>query len=225
MKKYLPYALAALAVFALGFILGSGRSCAGLGQKYWVSRAVYDRDAAAAAEQHTADLEQVQALKAADEKKTVALAEAQKRVDTLTGHSTAVEGQIGNLEAENKKLRENAQAAIDANPALKALVANFDLQIAGYKDVVFTLKQTIAEKDKQIDLWKGKYDDMATQCKTWEAYGNREYGLRMTSDSLRIKAEHAASRSGIVAKIEGVVILGVGGYFGGKALGHALKLF
>lgn len=208
---------------ALGFFVY--RSFRAPDPAYWIARGIYDRDVAAADAQHVKDVEEIGQWRKDDLAKAAEIDIGKEKIKVLMGYSAAVEGEIQTLGEQNKALRENAAAAIEANPALKALVANFDLQIIKYRDVNETLKATLDIQDHQINLWQGRYGDMESQCKTWEAAYNREHGLRLTSDSLRIKAEKTGNSNSVIAKVEGAVILGAAAFLGGKAVGHALNLW
>jgi hypothetical protein len=218
MKKPLPLILAILAAFALGLFLGLTRGCKGLGQDYWIERAKYDAAVASADAQHKTDLQFVQDQKAIiaekDKRITAILAEAGKPSQA----ERAKDAQISDLSARVASLESQGDLA----GALSA--AKDEIR-------VWSEKFTLAEQRHKSDLfnlnveWQGKFDaQVKISDAGWAAY-DREHALRLVSDSLRIKAEHAANTNGIVAKVEGAIILGVGGYLGVKAGGHALKFW
>lgn len=189
--------LAALVLF--GALCGPG-----ITDKYWVSRGEYDRAVKDAADQAEKDNALLVAQKETIARQDADIQARTARIQELTGHQAVFEGQLSDLTAQNVQLRANAQAAIDANPALQALVANFDLQIANLKDQVFTLKAQIAEDDAIIADWKAKYDAAVIEVGVWQARAEREAALRATCDSLRISLEGQltfANRGGNVTLI------------------------
>ena len=217
MKKALPF-LIVLAAFALGLFLGLTRGCKGLGQDYWIERAVYDKDVAAAGELHKTDLQLV-----ADQKAIIATKD--KRIAEIladAGKPTPAE-----------KEKDKTIAGLAAKVA--ALEAQGDLAgaLSAAKDEIhaWSEKFSLAEERHKSDLfnlnaeWQGKFDaQVKISDAGWAAY-DREHALRLVSDSLRIKAEHAANTNGIIAKVEAGLIAAPFIYLGGKAAGHALKIW
>jgi hypothetical protein len=218
MRKTLPYIVGGLALFVLGLVLGLTRSCGGLDKDYWVERAIYDRDIAAANTQHKVDVQLVASQKLIIAARDGQIAEILANAGKPTLAEVEKDGTIARLAAK--------VAVLEARGDLAGALSAARDEIRAWSE-----KFSLAERRHGADLfnlnaeWQGKFD---AQVKIgdagWAAYG-REHAIRMSCDSLRIKAERAANAGGIVAKIEGTVILGVVGYFGGRALGHALKIW
>jgi len=235
-------ALGLLVVWAL---MATSRSCTGPNTKYWMKVAVHEQALKDAAADHLVNLAEIKVLKADNAAKDVDIQAKAGEIQKLKGKTNAAAGEILGLEGENQRLRENVQAAIDANPALQRLVANFELQITKHKEKEFSLEQRLAKVGEPIQTGvdaTGKpvyvYPektitwDLAQQVKNegrradlWEADYNRSQGLLGTERSLRLTSEKKWKRTSLVAKAEAAVIVGGASYMGGKALGHALKLW
>ena len=218
MKKALPVVIGILAAFALGLFLGLTRGCKGLGQDYWIERAVYDKDVAAADAQHKTDLQVV-----ADQKTIIATKD--KRIAEILANA----GKPTPAEKEKDKTIAGLAAKVAEYEAQGNLRAALDASKA--ENVAWSEKFTLAEERHKADLfnlnteWQGKFDaQVKISDAGWAAY-DREHALRLVSDSLRIKAEHAANTNGIIAKIEAALIAAPLIYIGGKAAGHALKIW
>ena len=218
MKKTLPVILVIAAAFALGLVLGLTRGCKGLGQDYWIERAKYDAAVADADKQHGADLalvaDQKLLIAAKDKRIAAILAEA----GTPSQAEQAKDAQIHDLSARvaSYEAQGNLRAALDASKA---------------ENMAWAEKYSLAEERHKSDLfnlneaWQGKFDaQVKISDAGWAAY-DREHALRLVSDSLRIKAEHAANTNGIIAKVEAALIATPFVYLGIKAGGHALKLW
>jgi len=187
-KKILVVAIIA---FVLGAAAGAGivlKSC-GPDEAYWVERAKYDADVktqeqkVGAALAIIADKDKVIAVKDKD------LVARETRIDDLESQAGSNSVRIGALTRETAVLKANAQAAIDANPAVRALVENFELRCAGYEKQIFTLVGIIDEERAAKGDWIAKYNAKDVQYKeAWGAY-EREHGLRLTSDALRVGLE------------------------------------
>jgi len=165
------------------------RSCSGPDKKYWIQRAAYDADVktqeqkVGAALAIIADKDKVIAVKDKD------LVARETRIDDLESQAGSNSVRIGALTRETAVLKANAQAVIDANPAVRALVENFELRCAGYEKQIFTLVSIIDEERAARGDWIAKYNAKDVQFKeAWAAY-EREHALRLTSDALRIGIE------------------------------------
>ena len=209
MKKLLPllpYILAAIfAFFAV-------RSCGGPDAKYWVKKTLYDQAAKDAAVQHVVDMATIVTQDGTIAAKNAAISEKQGRIDILLGHAGAADTVAVTLKAENKRLRENAQAAIDANPALQALVANFDLQIKTSDETIMNLRAVIILKDGIIADWSAKFDAQVTISETWKAAYEREHRLRLTAEELNITLEHQRDASRLYGKFTTAGLAAAGAY-------------
>lgn len=186
-KKLIPYLLCLL----VGGVAGSFitlKSC-GPDKAYWIERAKYDADVKAQEQKVDAGLAVI-----ADKDKVIAdkdkdLVVRETRIDDLESQAGSNAVRIGALTKETAVLKANAQAVIDANPAVRALVENFELRCVGYEKQIFTLVGIIDEERMAKGDWIAKYNAKDVQYKeAWGAY-EREHGLRLTSDALRIGLE------------------------------------
>jgi len=183
--------LVAIIGFALGAAVAAGivlKSC-GPDKAYWVERAKYDADVKTQ-EQKTDMALAIIAEKnrtIAERDKTLKVRET--RIDDLESQAGSNSVRIGALTREMAVLKANAQAVIDANPAVRALVENFELRCVGYEKQIFTLTSIIDEERMAKGDWIAKYNAKDVQFKeAWAAY-ERERALRLTSDALRVGLE------------------------------------
>ena len=181
----------AIITFALGMGLGAGivlKSC-GPDKAYWVKRDAYDAEVRARDEALAVGLAVI-----ADKDKVIAekdkdLAVRETRIDDLEYQAASNAVKIDALAKETAVLKANVQAVIDANPAVRALVENFELRCVGYEKQIFTLVGIIDEERMAKGDWIAKYNAKDVQFKeAWAAY-EREHGLRLTSDALRLGLE------------------------------------
>lgn len=213
--------------------------------KYWMKVAVHEEAMKAAAVAHQQSLAEINALKTDNALKDIDIIDKAKQIWALGSHASTVANENAGLAAENKRLREDAAAAIAASPALQALIANFDLQIKGKDEQIFDLTmqlalvgiplqtgvdakgQPIIEYQPGTITWdmNQKYLNQVGISEKWERDYNTSQGLLATEHSLRLTSEKKGKTMTLVAQAEVVVLTGVGAYFGGKALGHALKLW
>ena len=190
MSKKTP--VVAIIAFALGAALGAGivlKSC-GPDKAYWVERAKYDADVADATQKLGDALVIIAEKDLVIAKKDKDLVVRETRIDDLEAAAGRNAVKITALANETARLKADAQAVIDANPAVRALVDNFELRCVTYEKQIFTLSETVKEERGAKEDWIVKYDAKDVQYKeAWAAYG-REHGLRLTSDALRLGLEH-----------------------------------
>ena len=180
-----------LLVAIIGFALGAGivlKSC-GPNKAYWIERAKYDADVKTQEQKVGAALAII-----AEKNRTIAerdktLEGRETRIDDLESQAGSNSVRIGALTREMAVLKANAQAVIDANPAVRALVENFELRCVGYEKQILTLVSIIDEERMAKGDWIAKYNAKDVQFKeAWAAY-EREHALRLWSDSLRLGLE------------------------------------
>jgi hypothetical protein len=246
MKKALPVIIGILAAFALGLFLGLTRGCKGLGQDYWIERAKYEADLKAANDAKAPMEAENKRLKAENGQLHGTILEQAGTINALKGTADTAHHAAATAAQETARLKANVQAAIDANPGLQALVANYefrlvekDKELAAKDKIIFNLGIPVEtgqldEDGRKVILYpegsvtfnldKERKNEKAG-AKAWETRCLRAEGLLDSCNSLRIKAEKAASTNGIIAKIEAGLIAAPFIYLGGKALGHALKIF
>ena len=187
MKKIIPCLICLLVGGAAGSFI-TLKSC-GPDKAYWVERAKYYSDVKVQ-EQKVEDALAIIADKdliIAEKDKDLAARET--KIDDLeyTAGTNAV--RIGALTRETAVLKADAQAVIDANPAVRALVENFELRCVAYEKQIFTLTGIINEERAAKGDWIAKYNAKDVQFKeAWAAY-EREHTLRLWSDSLRLGLE------------------------------------
>lgn len=235
----------ALGLLVVWTVLATSRSCTGPNTKYWMKVAVHEKAMKDAAAAHVVNLAEIKVLKADNVAKDQDIQAKAGEIQMLKGKTNAAAGEILGLEGENQRLREDAQVAIDANPALQRLVANFEFQITKHKEKEFSLEQRLAKVGEPIQTGvdaKGqpvymypehtitwdlnvKFENQVQVSDKWEADYNTSQGLLATERSLRLTSEKKWKRTSLVAKAEAAVITGGVSYIGGKALGHALKLW
>lgn len=186
-KKLIPYLLCLLVGGVAGSLI-TLKSC-GPDKAYWVERAKYDADVKIQEQKVDAALVVI-----ADKDKVIAerdktLEVRETRIDDLEYQAGSNSVRIRALTKETAVLKANAQAAIDANPAVRALVENFELRCVAYEKQIFTLVGIIDEERMAKGDWIAKYNAKDVQFKeAWAAY-EREHGLRLTSDALRLGLE------------------------------------
>jgi len=226
-KRSLPI-LAALVVGILAGFLLSPKSC-GLGSKYWMRVAVHEQAMKDAAAAHAGSLAEIRDLEADNAAKEEDLRVKIAEIKTIKGQSAAAAGELSMLAAERDRLKRDAQAAIDANPALQALIANFELSETKHREYEHSLELRLAkvgepyeigevdEAGRPIvrypvgtvtgDLWQLIVNERK-RGDLWEADYNRSQGLLKTEKSLRLDAEKKAGAGKFwkaVAVIEPVV--------------------
>ena len=189
MSKKTP--VVAIIAFALGAALGAGivlKSC-GPDKAYWVERAKYDADVADATQKLGDALVIIAEKDLVIAKKDKDLVVRETRIDDLEAAAGRNAVKITALANETARLKADAQAVIDANPAVRALVDNFELRCVTYEKQIFTLTETVKEERGAKEDWIVKFDAKDIQYQEAWAYGQREHGLRLTSDSLRLGLE------------------------------------
>jgi hypothetical protein len=215
MKKLLfPVAFIALVLVCLALL---DRACSGPDPEYWIARDRYLADVAAWDKQHEADLEALAASDALLAAKDEEIAAANSRASAAEARA-AQQAQDGRAMAvENARLKRDAQAAIDANPAVRALVDNFELRCANYEDQIFTLNQRNAEHLAIIDAQGVQIVQLAFQRDTWKKSYDEEHSLRLAGDSIRETLEHQWEKSKFwifVGKYGPPVAFGLGLFLG-----------
>jgi len=242
MKTWHWLALVLVAV-ALGFLAGHST---GLDPAYYVARAKYEADLKAANNAKAPMEAENTRLREDNAKKDAQLVEQAGQIKTLMGTAAQAGQAAATAAEETARLKSNVQAVIDANPGVKALVDNYEFRLAEQGKEITSLRATVAELGIPVDTGKvdaegrkiilypaGSVTDALNKerlnekaiGKNWETRCLRAEGLLVTCDGLRVKAEKQAGFSGLLAKIEAGVILAPVTYLGGKALGHALKLW
>ena len=212
MKKALPWIIAGALV--LGLLALADRSCGGPDPKYWVKRAVYDRD-----------------VKDRDVKLGAALVVVAEQKLIITEKTT----EIAQILADAPKPTPSEQAKDRLIADLEEQIAIFEAQwdlsgaLAASKaeNKAWAEKFTLAERRHQDSLsalnnaWQVKFDAQVSISETWRLTYEREHALRLTCDSLRLDLEKHA-RGG---KFWGYVGKGSAAYFavkGGIKLAQAI---
>lgn len=177
MKKLLPYVALALAVVALFFAL---RSCGGPDERYWIAKATYDQRVKDAAAQHVTDMGTIDTQKGTIAEKNAAIAEKDAKV-------TQYVDKVSTLTAELRALQnaEPVQPELESQP----LVINLRAQVGNLTRMASISINIIAEKDAIIADWTAKFDAQVTISETYKTAYDREHGLRLTSDALRLDLE------------------------------------
>jgi uncharacterized coiled-coil protein SlyX len=159
--------------------------------------------------------EMIAELNAGIAERAVAIAAKQGEINALLADVRDSQAATGGLRAANRKLREDAQAAIAANPTLQALIRNFDLTIGTQEKTISDLLGTIelkdsiiAEKDGQLANWKAKHEAQVIISETWKAGYEREYALRLQAEGLFKIAEHGrkAGKFWRIAALGGTIV-------------------
>jgi len=207
-KKLLPLII----VFALGMAIGAGivlKSC-GPDKAYWIERAVYDRDVKARDDSYAAAMGLVAEKDIVISESAAALSKSAEKVTDLERMIMAGSQAVASQDREIERLKTDASAVIAANPAIKALVNAYEVQIANYKSQVFSLAQQVQElgvpQEAGTDPQTGEkiwiYPEgtitfqlhrqllaTAAQRDAWHAQYEEEHGLRLSCDSLRLGLE------------------------------------
>jgi len=185
-----PLALILIA-FALGAALGAGvvlKSC-GPDKGYWIERAKYDKDVAAQEAKTTEALAMIREAGQIIIDKDNDLAAREAKIDGLEAQAADYFTELDALAKETAVLKVNAQAVIAANPAVRALVENYELRIAASDRRVFTLTAIIDEERMAKGDWIAKYGAAIVQRDEWHRLYDDEHALRLTSDALRLDLE------------------------------------
>ena len=187
MKKLLVPILCLLVGAAAGSII-TLKFC-GPGKAYWIERSKYDADVLTANQKFEDALVIIAEKSLVIAEKNKVLAVRETRIDDLEVAAGRNAVKITALANETARLKTDAQVVIDANPAVRALVDNFELRCVTYEKQIFTLSETVKEERGAKEDWIVKYDAKDVQYEeAWAAYG-REHGLRLTSDALRLDLE------------------------------------
>jgi hypothetical protein len=189
-KKFLPWIL--VGALALGLLALIDRSCGGPDAKYWVKRAVYDKDVAARIAKTTEVLAMIKEAGQVIIDKDNDLAARESKIDELEAQTADYFTELDALAKETAALKANAAMVIAANPAVRALVDNFELRLAASDRQIFTLTATIEEERAAKADWIAKYDAAILQRDAWQGEYNDEHALRLTCDSLRLDLEKHA---------------------------------
>lgn len=186
--SFLPAALIAL---ALGAALGSFvtlKSC-GPDKGYWIERSKYDADVKAGDANLAAALEVIAGKDKLIAEKDAGLAVREARIDELEYRAAGNAAELDALAKETAVLKADIAAVIAANPAVRALVENYDLRCAAYDRQVFSLCAIIDEERAAKGDWMAKFNAAVVQRDIWHRQYDDEYALRLTSDALRVGLE------------------------------------
>jgi hypothetical protein len=216
-KNLLPWALAGFLAIACLALLD--RSCAGPDPAYWVEKAKYDqavKNAAAKDAQAAAELVAAKAIAA-----EIIAAKDREIKEIIAASSKPSPAE----QAKDRKISE-LQAKVESLEAQGDLAGA--LAASKAENSAWAEKFSLAERRHQDSLsalnnaWQVKFDAQVETSNIeigyWKDKYNREYGLRLTSDSLRTKLEGQVSRGEFwkwVALGEPVVF-GLIRIFGGK---------
>ena len=215
MKKYLPHILLGLVLFAGGFL--TSRSCGGPDSKYWMRVAVHDQAMNVAATEHTINLAEIRVLKADNAQRVTENVTLRRDVTTANAKIVSLTHTIIDLAATEPSTTPD----IEALP----IVINLRARVARLTEGFSLAQITIGDQDKIIANLELVVKNTEKIAADWEADYNRSQALLATERSLRLTSEKKWKRTSLLAKAETVVITGGVGYFGGKALGHVLKLW
>jgi len=179
-KNLVPWVLAGF--LALGCLALLDRSCAGPDPAYWVERAKYDAENKAAAELHAADLAVIAADKETIAKKDAEISAIMTNASKPTPAEQAKDRTIAELQAKVERLEASgdlAGALATAKTEISAWAEKFSLAERRHQDSLSALN----------NAWQVKFDAQVDISVHWEAAYNREHGLRLTCDSLRLGLE------------------------------------
>ena len=212
MKNALPYITAGLVILCMFLVM---RSCGGPDPAYWVKKADYERALKDAEAHHQLDIDKIKAAQATIAKNDAIIISFQATIRELRLTIQAAESSNQILKTESDALRTEVQPALDANPRLARYVFTLTEQIKNLDAITLNLNAIIAEKDKQLVAWGGKFNAQVEISATWEAAYNREHGLRLSCDALRADLERQVKSAGkwkwigLVGTVAGFVLGGV----------------
>lgn len=243
--KLKPTWVLMLIAFVLGAAAGAGvvfKAC-GPDPGYWIKRTVYDRDVQDRQDQLNNALGLLAEKEIERLEEQAATAAANERILELERQASAGARAIAARDAQLEILRADAEAAIAANPAIRALVDAYELGRREDKAQIFTLSQTIAELGLPIEngtdpvtgkkLWLyppgtttgGLYAEILTtreEREIWKTQYGEEHTLRLDGDTLRIGLEHSVYSGKFWKAVgKGATIAGV--VWGGIELYNKLK--
>lgn len=190
MKKAWPFVLA----FALGLGVGGAtvikfRKAPAPDPQYWVDRGLYDAAVADVGTRLDQAIAMIQEAAVIITEKDEDLAARETRIDELEQTSAGIALERDALETEAAVLKTEAAAVIEANPAIRALVANYDLRLSAADRQVFSLSALVEEERAAKLDWAAKYEAADAQYReSWAAY-EREHALRLMGDDLRLSLE------------------------------------
>lgn len=182
LKIFIASAVILAAVFAAGYV--TAIKTLGPDPAYWIKKEIYDRDLKKREADLSAALEIIDAKDATIAENDVLISQKDKEIDKLKTDDAAISSTIAALDAQNKTLRTNAAAAIAANPAVRALVEDQDAHIAGYKNLVITLRSRISEERNRANLMGEKFVAAAYQRDIWKKQYEDEHALNIVANGL-----------------------------------------
>ena len=243
--KLKPTWILTLVVFILGAAAGAGvvfKAC-GPDADYWIKRAVYDRDAKDRQDRLDNALGLLAEKEIERQEEQAATSAANERVLELERQASAGARAIAARDAQLEVLRADAETAIAANPAIRALVDAYELGRREDRAQIFTLKAQVAELGIPIEngtdpatgkkLWLyppgtttgGLYAEILTtreEREIWKTQYGEEHKLRLDGDTLRIGLEHKVYSGKFWKAVgKGATIAGV--VWGGIELYNKLK--
>lgn len=125
--------------------------------KYWVKREAYDLKVQELQKATNAALAVIAEKDQVIEQGSKDILEARRRQFELEQEAVVDEAQIGELEAENKRLKEAVPAEIMSHPAVVAMVANYEARIRAERERGFNLAGQLAEEKKISSAWEMKF--------------------------------------------------------------------
>jgi hypothetical protein len=172
------------------------RSCRPIDEDYWVPRKKYDADSKDWAQKVSAALGVIAGKDNIIVEKDASIALRDFEISKLKVDLAGQAHEGDDLAAENAKLKADAQAVIDANPAIRKLIENYDLRCANYENQIFTLKKVVDEHVKAREDLGVQVVTLKYQRDTFKKMWEQEASLRAVSDSLRLNLEskYKASR-------------------------------
>jgi hypothetical protein len=193
-----PVLLALAAGILIGYLVFHG---GGPDPAYWVSKADYDQAVADMSD----GLENVFAIVAARDA-TIKLqnefvALGQRKIIELEATADTQTQVIAARDANLDRLRSDAQAAIAANPQVKALVDAYEAGRVEDKALIFTLKSGW-EAEKAVSQAKDiKILALTDQRDTWKKTYEDEHALRLACESLNKSLESQYHKTKVATKV------------------------
>ena len=217
MKWIKSHPLEVILIALVVAMIGMARFCSDSREKYWMRVAVHEQAMKAAAAEHAASLAEIKTLRADNVQKVSENVILKRAVVTANVTIAALNHTIDNLTSAEPSTTPD----IEAIP----IVINLRARVAKLTEGFSLAQATIWKQEKIIANLELVVKNTEKIAADWEADYNRSQGLLATERSLRLASEKKWSRVSIVAKVEAAIITGAGAYFGGKALGHKLKLW
>jgi hypothetical protein len=203
--KFLPHILIVAAV--LWGIVFTARSCR-IEDKYSKLKGAYEEARRVAEADHAAQMKIIEEAHLVIAEKDRAIAASDKTINTYKKVLTLKDAHLIELEGDLGAARTDAERV----PILTAMVET-------WREKYGVLEGVVAEKDKQLAGWGGKYAAAVTIGDTWKAQYEAEHRLRLSGETLNKSLEGKYRRARIISSAKTVALVAIAGLLTYKFIG------